>query len=94
MTPMVSRRESIALAVALTTVALTALFASAAFAGFAADPRIGDVQLGRQDGIAYVKDTEKVVDTGSTLAPSGCPGKGEALRGSRAAASQRAGRPT
>lgn len=76
---MVSRRGSIALVVALTAVAFAGVAASA-FAGFAADPRIGDMQLGEKHGVAYVKDSETVVDSGSTLAPTGCPGKGGAWR--------------
>ena len=46
MLSMRNRREPVGLAVATATVLLAALFASSAFAGFAADPRIGDVQLG------------------------------------------------
>ena len=77
---MKSRREPIILVVVLATLASTAAFSTSAFAGFAADPRIGDVQLGKRDGVAYVKDTETVADSGSTLAPAGCPGKGDAWR--------------
>lgn len=76
---MVVRRGSIALVV-LTAGVAAAAFASSAFAGFAADPRIDDVQLGKSHGLAYVKDAETVVDSGSTLAPTGCPGKGDAWR--------------
>ncbi len=77
---MVRGRKPIVLLVAMATIALAATIASSAFAGFAADPNIGDKQLGRNDGIAYVKDAETVVDTGSTLASAGCPGKGDAWR--------------
>ena len=56
------------------------MLASSASAGFAADPRIGDVQLGKRDGIAYVKDVETVVNSGSTVASTGCPGNGDSWR--------------
>jgi hypothetical protein len=82
MPSMFGRRETITatVIVALATAAGAAMLASSACAGFAADPRIGDVQLGKKYGIAYVKDAEKVVDSGSTVAPTGCPGKGQAWR--------------
>ena len=80
MPPMFNRSKPIALVVAFATVALAAVFASSASAGFGADPRIDDVQLGKKHGIAYVKDTETVVDSGSTLASTGCPGKGDSWR--------------
>jgi len=73
-------RVPFALAAVLASTALAAVLASSASAGFAEDPRIGDVQLGKRDGIAYVKDAETVVDSGSTLAPTGCPGKGDSWR--------------
>ena len=90
MPPMFNRSKPIALVVAFATVALAAVFASSASAGFGADPRIDDVQLGKKHGIAYVKDTETVVDSGSTLASTGCPGKGDYLR---SVAAFSAGRP-
>ncbi|MFN8113190.1 MAG: RebB family R body protein [Solirubrobacterales bacterium] len=74
------RRKPITLAATAATVVLATVVASSAFAGFAADPRIDDVQLGKKHGVAYVKDSETVVDSGSTLAPTGCPGKGDAWR--------------
>ena len=86
---MLSHKAPVALIVAPAIVVLAAVLASSAFAGFAADPRIGDVQLGKKNGLAYVKDPETVVDTGSTLAPTGCPAR-EVPGESRAAVSPRA----
>lgn len=60
--------------------AVAVVFASSASAGFGPDPRIGDVQLGKKNGVAYVKDAETVVDSGSTLASAGCPGKSDSWR--------------
>ena len=77
MPPMLSPRKPIALVAALAAVTI---LAPSAFAGFVADPRDGDVLLGKRAGIAYVKDTETVPASGSALAPTGCPGSGDSWR--------------
>jgi len=69
-----------ALLAAIAALLISAILASTASAGFMPDPKLGDVQLGKRDGIAYVKDSETTVSPGISLASAGCPGKGDAWR--------------